>query len=240
MTADFDQVRALCFDVGGTVFDWYTGISVAVSEVAQRCDVSVNAGAFAVQWRELFFDTLAQVRSGDLPRMNADAIHRLTLDRVASSFPMLSLTDEDKSELTLAWHALPAWPDAAPAIDRLRARYEVVVVTVLSYSLVLRASKRNQISWDGIISCEFLQHYKPDREAYLEGAQLLQLEPSQCMMVAAHQWDLQAARGAGMYTAFVPRPYERGANATPDLSPLPGADISAIDFNDLANRLLGE
>ena len=240
MASDLEGVRALCFDVGGTVFDWYSGISTAVAETAQRRGVELDAGDFAVQWRGLFFETLAKVRSGELPHLNADVIHRRTLDEVSARSPALALNDDDKTELTAAWHHLPAWQDAAEAIERLRARYEVVVLTVLSYSLVLEASKRNGIGWDGIISCEFLPHYKPDREAYLDGVRLLQLEAWQCMMVAAHPWDLEGARGAGMRTAYVPRPYERGANVAPDLSPQPGVDVNAIDFTDLANRLLGE
>ncbi len=240
MASDLEGVRALCFDVGGTVFDWYSGISTAVAEVAQLSGASLDAAEFAVQWRGLFFETLAKVRSGELPHLNADGIHRRTLDEVSSRYPTLALSDDDKTELTAAWHRLPAWPDAGSAIERLRARYEVVVLTVLSYSLVLESSKRNGISWDGIISCEFLPHYKPDREAYLDGVRLLQLEPWQCMMVAAHPWDLEGARGAGMRTAYVPRPYERGPNPAPDLSPQPGVDVNAIDFDDLANKLLGE
>ena len=239
MTADLGSTKALTFDVGGTVFDWYGSISKAVAELARGKGATVDAPAFTVAWRTAFFEALGRVRSGELPRMNADELNRHTLDDVASGFPAMALTGAEKDELTCVWHRLDAWPDAAPAIARLRERYEVVVLTVLSYSLVLESSKHAGISWDGIISCEFLPHFKPDVEAYHDGIRLLQLEPSQCMMVAAHRWDLEGARTAGMRTAYVPRPHERGPNPQPDLSPLPDVDVNSTGFEDLANKLLG-
>ena len=231
------EVKVLTFDVGGTVFDWYTAVTHEVNDLASARGVQVDAGAFAVAWRELFFATLAKVRNGTLRRMNADGIHRLTLDEVGQSYPQLALRDEDKDALTDVWHQLPAWPDANPAIQRLREAYTVVVLTVLSFGIVVDSSKFAGIDWDGIISCEFLEHYKPDVEAYLDGLDLLGVEPRQAMMVAAHPWDLNAAREAGLATAYVPRPEERGP-ATPYEPSLPDADINARDFTDLADRLL--
>jgi len=204
------DVKVLTFDVGGTVFDWHSAVSEAVGEIASSKGVTVDAPAFATGWRELFFDTLAKVRSGALQRMNADGIHRLTLDEVAPRFSSLALSDLEKDNLTDVWHRLPAWPDANPAIQRLRARYTVAVLTVLSFGIVIDSSKRAGIDWDAIISCEFLQHYKPDVDAYLDGLELLGVEPREAMMVAAHEWDLKAAKEAGLATAYVPRPRERG------------------------------
>jgi 2-haloacid dehalogenase len=188
------EVTVLTFDVGGTVFDWHTAVTHAVNDLASSRGVQVDASAFAVAWRELFFTTLAKVRNGTLRRMNADGIHRLTLDEVAQSYLQLALSDEDKDELTDVWHQLPAWPDANPAIQRLR-------------------------------------------EAYTDGLDLLGVEPRQAMMVAAHPWDLNAAHQAGLATAYIPRPLERGAATSYEPS-LPDADLNAKDFTDLADQLL--
>jgi len=156
---------------------------------------------------------------------------------VADRHPALGLTDDEKDGLTDAWHSLNAWPDANPAIQRLRSRYTVVVLTVLSFGIVVDSSKYSGIDWDGIISCEFLKHYKPDVDAYLDGLDLLGIEPREAMMVAAHKWDLLAAKEAGLATAYVPRPRERG-RATKFEATLPDADLNARDFTDLADRLL--
>ncbi len=231
------EVKVLTFDVGGTVFDWYSGVSRAVAALAKTKRVEVDASAFAIGWRELFFDTLALVRKGALPRMNADGIHRLTLDTVGDRYPALDLTDEEKDDLTDVWHVLDAWPDANPAIQRLRSKYTVVVLTVLSFGIVVESSKHSGIDWDAIISCEFLQHYKPDVDAYLDGLELLGIEPKDAMMVAAHKWDLMAAKEAGLATAYVPRPRERGENTQYEAT-LGGVDVNAPDFSGLADLLL--
>jgi 2-haloacid dehalogenase len=231
------DVKVLTFDVGGTVFDWYSGVSRAATELAKTKGVALDASAFAIGWRELFFDTLAQVRTGALPRMNADGIHRRTLDTVGDRYPELGLTDDEKDGLTDVWHRLDAWPDANPAIQRLRSKYTVVVLTVLSFGIVVESSKHSGIDWDAIISCEFLQHYKPDVDAYLDGLDLLGLEAKDAMMVAAHKWDLMAAGEAGLATAYVPRPRERGENTQYEAT-LDGVDLNAPDFAGLADRLL--
>jgi len=232
------DVKVLTFDVGGTVFDWYSGVTRAVTDLAKSKGVAVDASSFAIGWRELFFETLGQVRSGALPRMNADGIHRLTLNTVGDRFPALDLTDDEKDALTDVWHRLPAWPDANPAIQRLRSKFTVVVLTVLSFGIVVESSKHNGIDWDAIISCEFLQHYKPDVDAYLDGLDLLGIEPRGAMMVAAHKWDLLAAKEAGLATAYVPRPHERGENTQFDAT-VDGVDVNAPDFEGLADLLLG-
>jgi 2-haloacid dehalogenase len=238
MNEKLRAVKVLTFDVGGTVFDWHSAVSHEVAEIAQAKGVPVDASAFAIAWRELFFGALSRVRNGTLRRLNADGIHRLTLDELSPKYPDLHLTDAEMDALTDVWHRLPAWPDVDHAILRLRSGYTVVVLTVLSFSIVVDSSKFSLLDWDGIISCEFLQHYKPDLDAYLDGLELLGVEPHEAMMVAAHPWDLKAAKEAGLATAYVPRPLERGA-ATKLEATLPDVDVNARDFTDLADQLLG-
>ena len=231
------NVAALLFDVGGTVFDWHTTIRDEVLERARSSAAEVDGAGLANAWRTRMFELLAEVRAGRLPWMNADALHRRALDDVLPRFPALALSPAERDKLNNVWHRLRAWQDAPAAIERLRSRYTVVVLTVLSWSIVVDSSKVSGISWDGILSCEFLGHYKPDPEAYRSGASLLRAEPGSCMMVAAHLWDLRAAAAAGLRTAYVPRPGERGPGNDPDLSPQPDMDINASNFTDLARRL---
>ncbi len=153
------------------------------------------------------------------------------------TYPALDLTTAERDELNRVWHSLRVWPDAPQALEQLRRRYTVVVLTILSWALVVDSSKTAGITWDGILSCEFLGHYKPDPEAYHAGVQLLGLAPHEAMMVAAHPGDLRAAKEAGLHTAYVPRPGERGEGNDPDLSPQPDFDVNATDFHDLARQL---
>ena len=237
---DLSKIKVLTFDVGGTVFDWRGAIQKEVTRLAAEQEADVDITQFATDWRRWMFVTLARVRSGELSWRNADQIHRSVLDDVLDKHSALELSASERDELNEVWHRMSAWHDAAQAIERLRSRYTTVVLTVLSYSIVVDCSKRNGIDWDGILSCEFLGHYKTDREAYLTALKLLRVEPSEAMMVAAHAGDLNGAKTAGLHTAYVHR--EGESDVFPGSSNLDSAsldfDISAVDFPDLADKLL--
>lgn len=231
------NVKALAFDVGGTVFDWQTPICEAVQALAQARSVTVDPQRFALEWRRGMFAVLAQVRQGTLPWMNADAMHRRALDGVAEQHPELNLSRGERDELNRVWHRMRAWPEFPEALARLRRRYTVIVLTVLSWAIAVDCSRASGIQWDGVLSCEFLGHYKPEREAYLAAARLLGLEPGRVAMVAVHPGDLRAAKAAVFKTVYVaPRLDE------PDLPGFAQADedefdLSASDFSALAETL---
>ncbi len=240
MMTDFSNIKALTWDVGGTVFDWRGAIQDEVRRLAAEQNADVDITQFATDWRTWMFQMLARVRSGELPWMNADQIHRRVLDDVLAKHSALSLSESERDDLNEVWHRLSSWPDAADAIRRLRGRYTTVVLTVLSWSIVVDCSKRNAIDWDGILSCEFLGHYKTDPEAYLTALKLLRIGPSQAMMVAAHTGDLRGAKAAGLHTAYVHR--EGESDVFPGSSDSDSAasefDVVAVDFPDLADKLL--
>ncbi len=234
------SIKVLTFDVGGTVFDWRGAIQEEVTRLAAQQEADVDVPQFATDWRTWMFDTLARVRSGELSWRNADQIHRDVLDDVLDKHSALKLSSSERNELNEVWHRLSSWPDAASAIERLRGRYTTIVLTVLSYSIAVDCSKHNGIGWDGILSCEFLGHYKTDSEAYLTALKLLRVDPSEAMMVAAHARDLRGAKAAGLHTAYV---HVKGESDVP-----PGSsdvessssefDVVAVDFPDLADKLL--
>ena len=146
--------------------------------------------------------------------MNADEMHRRSLNDVLVKHPSLQLNDLERDALTTVWHRLDAWPDAPKAMEMIRSRYTMSVLTIMSFAISVDCSKRNGIVWDAIISCEFLGHYKPDPEAYLKAVRLLGIQPEEAMMVAAHKDDLWPAKEAGLRTAFIPRPGESGRVTT--------------------------
>jgi 2-haloacid dehalogenase len=84
---------------------------------------------------------------------------------------------------------------------------------------------------------ELFHHYKPDPEAYLGCADLLDVAPDELMLVAAHPGDLRAARGAGLRTAYVARPLEHGPGHRPHTTDEAEFDVTATDFLDLADKL---
>ena len=237
---DLTKIKALTWDVGGTVFDWRGAIQTEVGRLAAKQNADVDITQFATDWRRWMFQRLALVRSGELPWMNADEIHRQVLDDVLEKHSALTLSESERDDLNEVWHRLNSWPDAANAIKRIRERYTTVVLTVLSWSIVVDCSKYNGIGWDGILSCEFLGHYKTDPEAYQAALRLLRLEPDQAMMVAAHKNDLLGAKAAGLRTAYVHR--EGESDVFPGSSSVEESasefDVAATDFPDLADKLL--
>ena len=239
---DLSNIKALTWDVGGTVFDWRGTIEDEVRHLATEREAKVDVKQFATDWRVWSFDMLARVNRAELPWTNLDHIHRQVLDDVLQKHSTLTLSSSERDDLTEVWHRLRAWLGAADAIHRLRSRYTVIVLTVLSYSIAVDCSKHNGISWDGILACEFLGAYKGPPNAYNKAIRLLRLQPSETMMVAAHMNDLKNSTGAGMSTAYIHR--EGESNVTPGYSDIatatadPKIDIVATDFPDLANKLL--
>ena len=151
---DLSKIKVLTFDVGGTVFDWRGAIEKEVTRLAAERNAAVDVPQFATDWRTWMFDTLARVRSGELSWRNADRIHRDVLDDVLAKHSALELSASERDELNEVWHRLSAWHDAPDAIERIRSRYTTVILTVLSYSIVVDCSKRNGICWDGANSSD--------------------------------------------------------------------------------------
>ena len=241
---DLKKIKVLAWDIGGTVFNWRGTIQKELESISKKQDIELDVFEFASEWRYGMFDMLAKVRSGDIPRMNADQIHRKVLGDVIDSKGDLSLSESERDDLNNVWHRLEAWDDAPEAIERLRSKYTVVPLTVLSWAIGVDCSKFNGISWDGMISCEFLRQYKPDPGSYLHAAELLRVSPDEIMMCAAHTNDLVAAKKAGLKTAFVYREMEKARDITNNTFseeptvPLEFFDVHGKDFNELANKLL--
>lgn len=226
-------IKALTFDVGGSVFDWQTATRTAVRGIADARGAEVDDGAFTMTWRRRMFEELGKVRRGEVPWQNADQLHRAVLDELADAYPQLELTARDRDDLNRAWHRMGVWDDVPEALRRLREHYIVSILTVLSLSIVVDSSRHSGIDWDAYLSCEFLGVYKPAAEAYQMAARLLGAEPHEVMMVAVHPGDLLAAQRAGMKTGYVkPKLWEPGAEGPTD-----GFDVSAEDYGDFARQL---
>jgi 2-haloacid dehalogenase len=225
------DVRALAFDVFGTIVDWRTGVARTASAYG------LDGERFADAWRARYQPSMDLVRRGELPWMNLDALHRRSLDELLEEFGAGSLGEEERRRLVLAWHDLPPWPDASEGLGRLRRRYILTTLSNGGFALLTHLSRKAGLAFDCILSAELCRHYKPDRETYLMAAELLDLEPAQVMLVAAHKSDLRAAQAAGLRAAFVERPLEKGASGGADRLPDPDADVEVRDFVELAARL---
>jgi len=231
------QIRALLFDVFGTVVDWRGSIIREGRALGRRKKIAVDWEAFADAWRAGYQPAMARVRSGALPWMNIDQLHRMILDELLLRFGIEGLTEEEIDHLNRAWHRLDPWPDARRGLALLKRRHVIATLSNGNVALLVNMARHARLPWDAVLSAELFRHYKPDPEAYLGAAAMLGFEPSEVMLVAAHKSDLRAAQACGLAAAFVRRPRENGPKAKVDVAPEADFDFNAKDFVDLARRM---
>jgi 2-haloacid dehalogenase len=227
------------FDVFGTVVDWRTGVSAAVRRFAVSHGLELDAGAFADAWRSRYVPAMRQVSTGERPFATLDVLHRENLDGVLED---LRLDPGDfgpaaLDDLNRAWHFLPPWPDSVPGITALKRDYLVGPLSNGNTSLLLDMAKAGGLPWDVILGSDVSRAYKPATEAYLRPAVMLGLEPGEIMLAAAHEADLAAARGAGLATAFISRPLERGPGFPGGGVAAKSWDLSVSSITELAGLL---
>jgi 2-haloacid dehalogenase len=233
-------VRALVFDVFGTVVNWRDAVArEAAPFLARHGQAGTDPAAFADAWRRRYGPAMEQVRSGKRPFARLDVLHRENLEAILPEFGVdpASIPAEEMDELNLAWHRLDPWPDSVAGLVRLKAGYIVAPLSNGNIILMLDMAKRAGLPWDAILGAEVTQAYKPMPEAYLRALEVLAMRPDEVCLVAAHNDDLAAARRCGLRTAFVPRPLEHGPGQSTDLRAQQEWDIVADDFEQLASRL---
>lgn len=237
MTPPLRAVRALIFDVFGTVVDWRGSLIAEGRRLGRAKRLQVDWEAFADAWRAGYRPAMARVRSGALGWTSIDALHRMILDTLLAQFGIEGLTQAEIDHLNRIWHRLRPWPDARAGLRRLKRDYIIGTLSNGNVALLTNMAKFAGLPWDCILSAELFQHYKPDPETYLGAARLLGLAPQEVMMVAAHKDDLRAARACGLRTGFVVRPLEYGPGVRVDRRAEKDFDVNARDFNDLAAKL---
>jgi 2-haloacid dehalogenase len=228
-----DNIKVLAFDVFGTVVDWHKSITHEVNML----DLDVDADRFALAWRAGYIPAMQKVMSGALGWASIDELHRLILDDLVQEFRLSRLTEEQKRHLNKAWHRLQPWPDTVAGLQRLKSRYVICTLSNGNIGLLANMAKNASLPWDCILSAEIFHKYKPDPATYLGVAKIFDVEPSEVMLVAAHQDDLAHARACGLKTAYIERPLEFGPKQIKDVSPHPENTLHASDLLALASIL---
>ena len=230
------DIRALIFDVFGTLVDWRTSIAREVRTILSPLEISIDWNQFADEWRAQYEPAMERVRSGRLPFSKLDALHRRNLDVVLKQSGLDGVDERTRANLNLAWHRLDAWPDVRPGLTRLRAKYRVAPCSNGNISIMVDLARRNTLVWDAILGAELARDYKPKPEVYLTAAAAFDCAPAETMMVAAHSSDLAAAAASGLRTAFIARPDEFGPGKGERAAEVP-VDVSAANLVELADAL---
>ena len=234
-----DQVKALIFDVFGTVVDWRSSVIREGERLGAEKGWKLDWGTFADEWRfDGYIAGTRKVVAGELPWTTADRLHRLQLDRMLETRGLASqLTEAEKDHFNKVWHRLAPWPESVEGLTRLRRKYIIAPFSNGNFALLTNMAKAVGLPWDCILSAELNRLYKPDLRTYTMATDLLGLEPGQVMMVAAHFQDLRAARSVGLRTGFVYRPTEFGGVREADRDTTGEWDVSASSFIELAEKM---
>lgn len=232
-----DDLKAVLFDVFGTVVDWRGSLIAELGAFGAARGLQADWPALVDAWRGAYAPSMDRVRRGQLPWTKLDSLHRATLDELLVRFGLDALEEADRVHLNLGWHRLAPWPDAAPGLSRLKARFLVAPLSNGNVSLLIDLARHGGLPWDMVFGSDVSGRYKPDPETYLGACRMLDLAPGQVMLAAAHNSDLRAARALGLKTGFVARPTEHGPGQTKDAGAEEAWDVIATDIVDLAERL---
>jgi 2-haloacid dehalogenase len=231
------EIRVLTFDVFGTVVDWRGGVAREAERILGAKGYALDWGGFADAWRARYQPAMARVSRGQRPFVVLDVLHMENLEQVLEEKGVTGLTPSEIDDLNRAWHRLDPWPDVLDAFARLRPKFILAALSNGNLALIVAMARRARLGWDASLGGDVARAYKPAPESYDNAARLLGLQPSECLMVAAHPSDLQAAAARGFRTAYVHRPLEYGPGRAAQ-RPATGAFDYAVDnLVELAERL---
>jgi 2-haloacid dehalogenase len=228
---------AIVFDTFGSVVDWRGSLIADLTAYGVKRGITADWAALIDAWRASYHPSMDRVRKGELPWTKLDALHRASLDKLVADFGIKGLTEADLVHINLGWHRLNGWPDAVPGLTRLKSQFVIGPLSNGNVSLLTYMAKHAGLPWDMVFGSDLFGHFKPDPETYLGVAKLMDLEPGQVMMAAAHNGDLANARKCGLMTAFWPRPLEYGPHQKRDYAAEQEWDVVATDIEDLARQL---
>ena len=236
--SDLSMVKALVFDVFGTVVDWRTSLINDFTAWSKSRGIQGDWTALVDGWRGLYVGSMDEVRKHpERGYVILDVLHRRSLETLVAQLGISGLTEADLDHLTRGWHRLHPWADSVAGLTRLKRKYIIAPLSNGNVALLTNMAKFAGLPWDLVMSAELFEHYKPDPETYLGAAKLLCLPPEQVMMVAAHNYDLKHAQKHGLKTAFVARPTEYGPLQKVDFEATGSWDIVAKDFGEIAGRM---
>lgn len=228
---------ALLFDTFGTIVDWRTSLIDELTVFGLKRGIHADWTGLVDAWREAYVPSMDKVRQGQCPWTKLDDLHRATLDRLVEQFGITGLSEAELRHINRGWHRLRPWPDSVSGLTRLKQQFIIAPLSNGNVSLLLNMARYAGLPWDLIFGSDLFHHFKPDRETYLGACELLDLEPAQVMLCAAHNSDLRMAKSLGLSTAFIARPLEYGPTQCRDFEAEEAWDFIATSVENLADQL---
>lgn len=233
-----ESIKAIVFDTVGTLVDSYGTITKRGAQFTQARGIQVDWFKLLDQWRAEWRRELDQVMAGTVAWRSNDVIYRDALDKVLASYEWgARLNAADRDQLNELWFELEPWPDTRPGLERLRKRYTLSTLSNGSMASVVQIVKHGKLPFDCILTAELVKSAKPDPKVYALATSSFQLRPDQILLVAAHKYDLAAARKFGFHVGFLPRPLELGPHGKVDLKPEAFYDLTQPSLVRIAEVL---
>jgi len=229
------EIKALLFDVFGTVVDWRGSLIRELTAFGKARDVTTDWAGLADAWRAAYQPSMRRVLKGQAPWCKLEVLQRRSLEEICLSHGLSSLSSADLDEINRFWRRCRPWPDSVRGLKRLKDKRVVAALSNGDVALLVEMARRGGLAWDTVLSTELFRSFKPHPSTYLGACDLLGLQPDEVMMCAAHEMDLAAARQLGLRTAYIARPREYGALI--DARPTQAWDYSVESLVELAERL---
>jgi 2-haloacid dehalogenase len=210
-------LRVLLFDVFGTLVDWRSSLIDIAGATGARSGVQADWAAIVDDWRRAYQPAMDQVRQGAAWR-DLDSLQRETLEGVLARRGV-RLSAAGRETLIGGWRQLRPWPDSREGLDRMRRKHVTATLSNGHVALLADLLKFADLRVDAVLSAQLADGYKPDAKVYRTALRLLDCQPEEAGLVAAHPADLHAAAALGLRPIFVRRPLEWGPGALPAESP---------------------
>jgi 2-haloacid dehalogenase len=228
-------MRVLLFDVFGTLVDWRSSLIELAAATAVRTGRQADWAAVVDDWRRAYQPAMDQVRQGATWR-DLDSLQRETLNDVLARHGV-RLSADGRESLVKGWRQLQPWPDSRAGLDRLRRTYVTATLSNGHLALLADLLKFADLRLDAVLSAQLAAGYKPDAKVYLTALRLLDCQPADAGMVAAHASDLHASAALGLRPIFIRRPLEWGPGVPPANPPVLDGLLVTDGLDHLAETL---
>jgi 2-haloacid dehalogenase len=205
---DIETLRSsisICmFDQYGTVVDMQGGLREVATAFLKAKGWTGDPNAFVTWWRRTHFensmiDALLQREHTPYREIGHLSV-RQVMDRAG-----IAHTEDEVRFLVGAIEQLTCFPEVPAALERLHARYRLVVLSNGDPDMLEAAKPYHGIPFDAVLSVAAANAFKPARATYEMAARAIGVAIDQVLFVANHEFDCVGAKAAGMHTAFIDR-----------------------------------
>jgi 2-haloacid dehalogenase len=196
------DIKWVTTDCYGTLIDWEKGIMDAFKREADRDGLTIDEGAFL----QSFFEKQAQIMSGSY-ELYAEVLRRAAVQAAEE----IDWTIEPSRAQFLP-DSVAAWPpfrEANAALDRLRDRYEIGIISNVDDKLLGISRRHLRTDLDLVVTAQQVRSYKPDNTHLRECARRIGGKKGWVHIASGYETDVGPALKLNVPTIWVNRHGEK-------------------------------